>query len=107
MIGCGIASASAPAGKWQAISQQPAAELGNKRSGPVEALASSTSQASGAGKSIELNHVDDIDRASQSVLAGAAEPGVWARVAPACNRGQAINVVGPTFRMACALLSVG
>src|SRR6516225_9450867 len=105
MIGCGTASVSAPPASGRPSASNRLPSSARKRSGPVEALASSTSQASGAGRSIELNYVDDSDRATQS--AGAAVPGVRTRVAPACNRGQPINVMGPPFRMACALLGVG
>ena len=88
------------AGKWQAISQQPAAELGKETVRASRGTGLVDKPGKRAGRSIELNYVDDIDRATQSVRAGAAMPGVRPRVVPACNRGQAINVMGPTFRMA-------
>src|SRR5580658_7300416 len=32
---------------------------------------------------------------------------VWARIAPGCHHGQPAEVMGPAFRMPCALLGTG
>jgi hypothetical protein len=46
-------------------------------------------------------------RGGQSVLAGAAKPGVRPQVAPDRNLGQPVEVMGPSFRMTGALLDSG
>src|SRR5580704_3148666 len=49
----------------------------------------------------------DVESGKQSLSAGAAVPGVRARVAPGRRLGQPAEVMGPAFRMAGALLGIG
>jgi hypothetical protein len=44
---------------------------------------------------------------SQSLIASAAMPRIRAWVAPGCNFNQPVEVMGPPFRMAGALLGIG
>ena len=49
----------------------------------------------------------DIESRKQSLPASAAVPGVPARFTPSPNLGQSTEVMGPTFPMLGALLSIG
>ena len=56
---------------------------------------------------LEEANCRDVESGKQSLSAGAAVPGIRARVAPGCNLDQPAEVMGPAIGMAGALLAIG